>query len=82
MKKLIILINLQLKMSKYGEKAAIERKIKDLEQKIAQCKKDIEKENPEKNQGRLCELERLLPRLQQKVKDARKNYLLETYREL
>lgn len=71
-----------IKMIFDSKKVAIEKKIKDLEKKIAQCKKDIEKNNPEKKQERLCELDKLLPTLRREAKNARKNYLLETYRAL
>lgn len=70
-----------VKMEFNSEKEAVEKKIKDLEKKIVQYKKDIEKENPDKKKKRLCELEEMLPALQQEAKDARKKYLLETYRE-
>ena len=72
--------NIKLKFD--TDRAEIEKRIRDLEKKIAQHKKAIEKENPEKRQKRLAELEELLPTLQQEAKDARKNYLLETYRGL
>lgn len=71
-----------VKMKFDSKRTALEKEIQSLEKKIANQKKNVEKENPEKKRERLCELEKQLPKLREDVKNARKNYLLETYREL
>lgn len=71
-----------LKMKFDSEMAETGKRIESLKKKIDQYKKDIKKENPEKKQKRLHQLEKMLPTLQQEAKNARKNYLFKTYRDL
>ena len=71
-----------LKMKFDSEMAETGKRIESLKKKIDQYKKDIKKENPEKKQKRLHQLKKMLPTLQQEAKNARKNYLFKTYRDL